>query len=133
MPFKVHFNFDIPLFEVHIDADALEKWLNFLEGYFSIHNFSNSEKITFALLQALPHVRDWWETYCGKHAEDESRIFGPGITWEYFVDSLKEQYYPVGSYDDLYTRWTTLRQERGQTVLEFKNNFHTLRTKMGIK
>jgi hypothetical protein len=30
-------------------------------------------------------------------------------------------------------RWTTPRQERGQTVPEFTNTFHTLCTKMGIK
>jgi hypothetical protein len=30
-------------------------------------------------------------------------------------------------------RWTTLRQERGQAVLEFTNTFHTLCTKLGIK
>jgi hypothetical protein len=35
-PFKVQFNFDIPLFEGKIDADALEKWLNLLEGYYSV-------------------------------------------------------------------------------------------------
>jgi hypothetical protein len=111
----------------------LEKWLNLLEGYFSVHNFSNSEKITFVFLKALPHVKDWWETYCEQHVEDESRIFGLGPTWVDFVDALKEKYYPVGSYDDQYTRWTTLRQERGQTVSEFTNTFHTLHTKMGIK
>ena len=38
-PFKVQVNFDIPLFEGNIDADALDNWLNVLEGYFSIHNF----------------------------------------------------------------------------------------------
>jgi hypothetical protein len=55
-PFKVQVNFDIPLFEGQIDIDALEKWLSLLEGYFSIQNFSNSEKITFTLLKSLPHV-----------------------------------------------------------------------------
>jgi hypothetical protein len=30
-------------------------------------------------------------------------------------------------------RWTKLREERGQAVLEFTSMFHTLRTKMGIK
>jgi hypothetical protein len=35
-PFKVQVNFDIPLFEGQIDADALEKWLNLLEGYYSV-------------------------------------------------------------------------------------------------
>jgi hypothetical protein len=33
-PFKVQVNFDIPLFEVLIDVDVVDKWLNLLEGYF---------------------------------------------------------------------------------------------------
>jgi hypothetical protein len=58
-PFKVQVNFDIPVFEGQIDAEALEKWLTLLERYFSVHNFSDKEKITFALLKALPHVKHW--------------------------------------------------------------------------
>ena len=38
-PFKVQVNFEIPIFEGQIDADAVDKWLNLLEGYFSIHDF----------------------------------------------------------------------------------------------
>jgi hypothetical protein len=98
----------------------LEKWLSLREGYFSVQKFSNNEKIIFTNLKVLPHVIDWWDTYCEQHDEDESVIFGPGPTFLAFVDTLKEQYYPVGNYDDQYMRWTTLRQERGQKVLEFK-------------
>ena len=61
-PFKVQVNFDIPLFEVHINVDDLDKWLNVLEGYFSVHNFFNREKITFVFLKAAPHVQNWWGT-----------------------------------------------------------------------
>ena len=39
----------------------------------------------------------------------------------------------MGNYDDQYTKWTILRQERDQTVSEYTNNFHTLRTKLSIK
>jgi hypothetical protein len=78
--FKVKFNFDIPLFEGHIDVNTLEKWLILLEGYFSIQKNSNSQKITFALLKDLPHVRHWWETYYEKHVKEESTIFGLGTT-----------------------------------------------------
>jgi hypothetical protein len=39
--FKVQINFDIPIFEGQIDADVVEKWLNLLEGYFSVHKFLN--------------------------------------------------------------------------------------------
>jgi hypothetical protein len=62
-PFKVQVNFDIPLFESQIDVDALEKWLNLLEGYYSVQKFSDSENITSALYKSLPHVRSWWEGY----------------------------------------------------------------------
>jgi hypothetical protein len=116
-PFKVQVNFDIPVFEGQIDADALDKWLNLLEGYFSVHNFLDKEKITFALLKALPHVKHWWETYWEKSSTEESGIYGVEPTWDFFVDAVKEQYYPVGNYEDQYMRWTTLRQERGQSVL----------------
>ena len=33
-PLKVQVNFDIPVFEGQIDADAIDKLLNLLEGYF---------------------------------------------------------------------------------------------------
>ena len=52
-PFKVQINFDIPIFEGQIDAYAIDKWLNLLEGYFSVHNFLNRENITFALLKVM--------------------------------------------------------------------------------
>jgi len=56
-PFKIQVNFDITIFEGQIDVDSLEKWLNLLEGYLSVQKFSDKEKITFALLKALPHVK----------------------------------------------------------------------------
>jgi hypothetical protein len=56
-PFKVQVNFDIPLFEGLIDADVVDKWLNLLEGYFSVHNFSDRENITFALLKVFPMLK----------------------------------------------------------------------------
>ena len=68
-PFKVHVNFEIPIFEGQIDADAIDRWLNLLEGYFSVHDFSDWEKIIFALLKAAPHVKDWWETHCERKDE----------------------------------------------------------------
>ena len=96
-PFKVQVNFNIPVFEGQIDADALEKWLNLLEGYFSVYNFSDREKINFALLKAAPHVKYWWETHCEQTSMEEPSMFSTIPTWAYFVDTLKEQYYPVGS------------------------------------
>jgi hypothetical protein len=75
-PFKVQVNFYIPLFKGQIDAYALEKWLNLLEGYYSVQKKFDSEKITFTLLKFLPHVRAWWEGYWEGYTMDEYTLFG---------------------------------------------------------
>ena len=80
-PFKVQVNFDIPVFEGQIDAEDLEKWLTQLEGYFSVHNFFDKEKITFTLLKTLPDVKHWWETYSEQSSTEESGIYGVDPTW----------------------------------------------------
>jgi hypothetical protein len=79
-PFKVQVNFDIPVFEGQIDAEALDKWLNKLEGYFFVHKFFDKEKITFTLLKDLPHVKHWWETYWEQSSTKGSEIYGANPT-----------------------------------------------------
>jgi hypothetical protein len=74
-PFKVQVIFYIPLFEGMIYANVVDKWMNLLEGYFSVHNFSDMENITFPVLKVVPHVKDWWDTYSEKRAIGESVIF----------------------------------------------------------
>ena len=89
--FKAYVNFDIHLLEVQIDTDHfLDKWLNVLEGYFSIHNFFDREKITFVLLKVVLHVQNWWGTYWEQKSSGESRIFETNPTWASFADVVKE-------------------------------------------
>jgi hypothetical protein len=84
-PFKVQVNFEIPIFEGQIDADVIDRWLNLLEGYFSVHDFSDREKIIFALLKVAPHVKDWWKTYSEQHDEGEPSLLSVSApTWNYF-------------------------------------------------
>jgi hypothetical protein len=107
-PIKVQINFDIPIFEGQIDVDVVDKWLNNLEGYFSVYNFFDRENITFVLLKVVPHVKYWWDNLCEKKEIEGSTLFAIARTWSSFREYIKEQYYHVESYDDLYTKWTTL-------------------------
>ena len=132
-PFKVQVNFDIPIFDGRIDADAVDRWLNLLEGYFSVHEFFDWEKITFSLLKVTPHVKDWWETYYERKDEEKHSLFSALPTWNSFQDAIKGQYYSVGSYEDKYIQWMMLRQQRDQDVHQLTNLFHTLCTKLGTK
>ena len=104
-----------------------------VRGLLLYSKFFDSENITFALLKYLPHVKDWWNGYCERHEKEDADIVETKPTWASFVDAVKEEFYPVGNYDDQYTRWMTLRQGRDQTVMEYTNIFHTLCSKMGIR
>jgi hypothetical protein len=84
-PFKVQVNFDIPIFEGQIDADVVDRWLNLLQGYFLVHDFSNRERIIFSLLKATPHVKDCWETYWEQQSEGEPSLFSVAPNWNYFL------------------------------------------------
>jgi hypothetical protein len=64
--------------------------------------------ITFSLLKALPHVKHWWETYWEKISIEDFGIYLVEPTWDFFVDVVNEQYYPIGNYEDQYRIWTTL-------------------------
>ena len=90
--FKVQINFDIPIFEVQIDANVVDKWLNLLEGYFSFHNLSDRENIIISLLKVIPHVKDWWETLYEKKEIEGSTLFAVAPTWGSLMDDIKEKY-----------------------------------------
>jgi len=79
-----------------------------LEGYFSIHDFSSGEKITFSFLKSAPHVNDWWETYCEQKDEITTSLISAAPTWNSFWDAIKEQYYLVEGYEEKYINWTML-------------------------
>jgi hypothetical protein len=63
------------------------------------------------LLKSIPHVKDWWEKFCGQKEIEEPSLFTVMVTWESFRDAINKRYYPVGIYDVLYTKWTTLWKE----------------------
>jgi len=133
IPFKVQINFDITIFEGQINVDVVEKRLNLREGYFFVHNFFDREKIIFSLLKGIPHVKYWWETFYQKKATYKSTLCVVSPTWCSFKDDINEQYYPVGSYDELYTRSTTPRHEIENTMWDFTNLFNTLFNYMGMR
>jgi hypothetical protein len=51
--------------------------------FFGPH-FFDRENITFSLLKAIPHVKDWWDTYSEKRDIEEFSIFVVAPTWDSF-------------------------------------------------
>ena len=53
----------------------IDRWINILQVYFSIHNFFDRENITFVFHRVTLHFKDWLEKHCEKKATKESIIF----------------------------------------------------------
>ena len=82
-PFKVQVNFEISIFEGQIDVDIIDRWLNLLEGYFLVHDFSNWENINFSLLKVAPMSRTGGKATLNRGMR-EKPIFSVTPTWNYF-------------------------------------------------
>lgn len=92
-PFKVQVNFDIPTFQGKIDANVVDDWLSKLERYFCVNNFSNIEKITFALLKVENHVKLAWEAHeiakeDAQNKPESNLMFNNTPTWEEYVEHI---------------------------------------------
>ena len=99
-PFKVQVNFDILVFEGQIDVDALEKWLNLLEGFFSVQKFSD-RKISPSHSPRLSPMSSIGMKLTGRKVPQRNlEYMGPIPLGIFFMDAVKEQYYPVGNYED---------------------------------
>jgi hypothetical protein len=70
-------------------VNVVDKWLNLLEGYFSVHHFSDRENIIFSLLKAIPHVKDWWDNCSEKMTIEKYAILSVSPTWDSFRNAIK--------------------------------------------
>nr|CAD1817817.1 unnamed protein product [Ananas comosus var. bracteatus] len=93
-PFKVEAKIEIPNYDGIVDIEKLDAWIDQLETYFDLYNYSNAEKLTFAKLkldyttdfrrEALalgislddPQVIHKYTTGLQERINDELRLFG---------------------------------------------------------
>ena len=70
-PFKVQVNLDIPNLERNIDMESVDNWVQQLESYYAVNQFSEAEKITIASLKMSTSVHCWWENLSTKIEKEE--------------------------------------------------------------
>lgn len=80
-------------------------------------------------------MKDLWEVKLASKAAKNGNtfIFDQKPTWGEFMEHIKEEYFPIDTYEQKYMKWQLLRQKKDQTVQEYTNMFHALAAKLGIK
>nr|CAD1835497.1 unnamed protein product [Ananas comosus var. bracteatus] len=111
-PFKVEAKFEIPNYNGIVDAEKLDVWLDQLETYFDLYNYSNAEKVTFAKLKLVGHALTWWKATLQTSANED-------FTWSLFKRLICQEFYPMGYEEERWKRCHVLRQRRDQTVQDY--------------
>jgi hypothetical protein len=125
-PFKVQVNFDIPIFEGQIDADVVDRWLNLLEGYFSVHEFSTEKGLFSHSSKPPPMSRTG-----GKPTRSNRERGNPLCSWPHPLGILSEMpsrnnIIPWGAMRTNTYNGLRCDKQRDQDVHEMTNLFHTL-------
>ena len=94
--FKVQVNFEITIFEDQVDADVVDRWLNLLEGYFSVHDFSSQEKIISLFLEQPPTSRTGGKPNASRRMKLQAHYF---------------QLHPLGIHSEMPSRSSTTLSE----------------------
>ena len=109
---KVDFKVEIPNYDGTVDVEKLDDWIDRLETYFSLGEYSSREKIKASTLKLSKHALTWWKSYKRKVNYSE-------VTWKTFKELLKKQFYPVGFLEQRWSSWYNLRQRYVQSVQEY--------------
>ena len=60
---RVKVNIEIDMFKGDLAPKALDDWLQKIESYFIVDQFSSQEKVAFATLNFSPNALSWWEYF----------------------------------------------------------------------
>jgi hypothetical protein len=127
---KLDVKFQLPTYDVELDAEKLDNWVRQLEVYCRIQRIVDDEtKIQLASLKMGGTTLIWWE----RRTRDDLKKSGKTISsWNDFVIALKQQFYPLAYMQQEMMNWQCLRQSKGQNVQEYTQIFRKKALNLGI-
>ena len=112
---KIDFKLDIKDFDESIDVEKLDDWIDRLETYFTLYQFSGEEKLAYSTIKLSKHALTWWKSY--KRQSDRAK------SWRELKRVMKVTFYPVGNLEEHWFKWYSLKQQYNQSVQEYTAEF----------
>ena len=105
-------------------GEDLEAWIEELEDFFFLREFSKEAKAKIALLQLHSVAKPWWKSYM------QSRTKESAVAWKEFCAQAKKRYYsPHFNMENKMEIYGFKQHEVGKTMLtidEYKERFFCL-------
>ena len=113
---------EVPNFAGTIDPHVFSDWLASLESHFEGYDMSDESRVSFAIMKFIGQAQIWWrdveyDCQCARQP--------PIVRCDDMKQQLKQKYLPCGYEDELFEKFTTLRQGN-MSVVECMNKFEGL-------
>ena len=113
---------EVPDFARTIDPHVFSDWLASLESYFEGYDVSDESRVSFAIMKFIGQAQIWWrdvkyDCQCARQP--------PIVRCDDMKQQLKQKYLPCGYEDELFEKFTTLRQGN-MSVVECMNKFEDI-------
>jgi hypothetical protein len=113
-------NFSLPMFNGDANPEKLDNWIQQVEVYFRVQHIDEEEvKVKLASLQLEGTTLVWWE----RKPHDISKCGNLVSSWSEFKTKIRKEFYPLGYLHKKMMEWKTLRQNKGQTIQSFTEEF----------
>ena len=120
---------DLPEFEGNLKPDLFIEWIQALERFFEIKEFSDEKAFKVAVLKLKSYASLWYENLKKQRSQEgKSRI----RSWSKLKKLMSKRFLPDNYKRDLYLRVSSLSQGR-LSVEEYIREFEQLQIRSGIE
>jgi hypothetical protein len=127
---KLDVKFELPMYDVEVNAERLDNCVRQMEFYFSLQKIKDeATQIKLASLLLAGTTLSWWQSKLQNGTQQVGNVFP---SWQDFVFSLRKKLYPLGYKEKDLIEWKNLKLRKGQMVQEYTDEFHKMALMLNI-
>jgi hypothetical protein len=127
---KLDIKFELPIYNGEVNAEKLDNWIRQIEVYSRIQKIQDDEtKIQLASLRLDGSTLIWWESKTQEEIKKNGKIL---LSWNDFIIAIKKQFYPLAYKQKATMEWQNFKQEKGQNVQSFTQEFRRRALVLGV-
>jgi hypothetical protein len=101
-----------------------------MEVYCTVQQIKDEEtQIKLALLRLVGTTLIWWQSKLQNAMQQVGNVFS---SWQVFVFSLRNKFYPLGYKEKYLIEWKGLKLRKGQTMQEYIDGFRNMELMLDI-
>jgi len=118
------------MYNGEVNIEKLDNWVRQIEVYCMIQKIDDYvTKIQLASLHLESETLIWWEARTQEILKKSGKIIS---SWNYFIATLRMNFYPLAYMKKAIMDWKIFRQDKGQSVQSYTQEFRRIYLILGF-